>query len=48
MAKRPAALHDRNVELAAGIALFLGSAWLIYDAYEGRGRSRPFWARFLP
>lgn len=45
---RPALLRDRGTELALGIGLFLASAWLIYDAYEGRGRTRPFIARFLP
>jgi hypothetical protein len=28
--------------------MFLASTWLIYDAYEGRGRKRPFAARLLP
>lgn len=41
-------IRDRSVELALGVGLFLLSAWLIYDAYEGRGRQRPFVAHFLP
>jgi hypothetical protein len=45
---RPRILRDRQVELMLGAATFLVSAWLIYDAYEGRGRTRPFAARFLP
>lgn len=45
---RPSLLRDRSTELTLGVALFLASAWLIYDAYEGRGRPRPFVARFLP
>lgn len=45
---RPGPLRDRNTELAAGVALFIAASWLIWDAYEGRGRSRPFVARFLP
>ena len=45
---RPAPLRDRGVELALGIGLFIASAWLIYDAYEGRGRKRPFITRVLP
>ena len=45
---RPGLLRDRHTELVLGMALFAASAWLIYDAYEGRGRKRPFLARFLP
>lgn len=45
---RPKVLRDRSVELTLGIGLFIASAWLIYDAYEGRGRPRPFVARLLP
>jgi hypothetical protein len=45
---RPRILRDRQVELGLGAVAFLVSAWLIYDAYEGRGRTRPFAARFLP
>lgn len=37
-------IQDRTTELALGIALFLAGAWLIRDAYEGRGKQRPFWA----
>lgn len=45
--KRPR-IRDRNHALVAGVgALVLGS-WLLYDAYEGRGRSRPWALRFLP
>ena len=47
MSKRPAALQDRSVELGLGIALFIAGAWLIRDAYEGRGKSRPFVAHLV-
>ena len=46
--KRPAVIADHSTELALGVALFLASTWLIWDAYEGRGRKRPFMARLLP
>lgn len=46
--RRPAMLADRRAELAAGVLLFIASSWLVYDAYEGRGRRRPFAARLLP
>ena len=45
---RPGLLRNRDGELVLGVVLFAASAWLIYDAYEGRGRKRPFVARFLP
>ena len=48
MTRRPKLLRDRHTELVLGAALFAVSAWLIYDAYEGRGVKRPFVARFLP
>lgn len=48
MATRPPFLQDRTSELVLGIGLFVLASWLIYDAYEGRGRQRPFAAHFLP
>lgn len=47
MSKRPAALHDRGLELALGVALFVAGAWCIHDAYEGRGKRRPFAAKLV-
>lgn len=41
-------IKDRSMELGVGIGLFAIASWLIYDAYEGRGRQRPFLARILP
>lgn len=41
-------IGDRKTELALGIAAFILGAWLIHDAYEGRGKTRPFALRFLP
>lgn len=34
--------------VGAGVALFVAGSWLLYQGYEGAGRKRPFWARFLP
>lgn len=48
MSKRPPIIQNRRTEITLGVSLFVVSAWLIYDAYEGRGRKRPFPARFLP
>lgn len=40
----------RNAETAAitGCVLITAGAALLWDAYEGRGRKRPFLAKFLP
>lgn len=39
---------DRHLALWGGIASLCLGSYLIYDAYEGRGRSRPWITRFLP
>jgi len=45
--RRPGPIRDRNAELVLGIASFVLGAWLIRDAYEGRGRKRPFAASLV-
>lgn len=45
---RPKLLQDRTVELTLAVAMFAASAWLAHDAYENRGRKRPFWAKLAP
>lgn len=47
MSRRPV-VPDRRTALLAGAALVTLGAWLLYDAYEARGRSRPFALRLLP
>lgn len=37
-----------NTAAAVGIALVLAGAYLLHDAYESRGRSRPFFTKFIP
>lgn len=39
---------DRRTALLAGVGLVLLGSWLLYDAYEARGRGRPFALRLLP
>jgi hypothetical protein len=34
--------------IAAGILSVLVAAWCFEDAWEGRGRKRPFFAKMLP
>lgn len=40
-------IADARVETAAGIALLIGSAMLLHDAYERRARPQPIWLRPL-
>lgn len=41
-------LPDRRTAQVAGVLLVLAGAYCLYDAYDARGRSRPFALRFLP
>jgi len=41
-------IADRHTELLVGVALFALGSYLLWEAWEGRGRPRPFAARFLP
>lgn len=34
--------------LCLGLVLTITGAYLLYDAHEARGRSRPFLLRFVP
>lgn len=36
---------NRNVAKWGGLALFVAGAVLLHDAFEGRGRDTPLWAR---
>lgn len=38
-------IADRRLELAVGIAAFIGGSLLIRDAYEGRGVDMPWLLR---
>lgn len=38
----------RQQRVAAGCSAVVVGAWLLHTAYEGSGKPRPFWARFLP
>lgn len=41
-------MQDRSTALVVGVALLCAGSYLVWDAYEGRGISRPFAMRFLP
>ena len=47
MTRRPV-IPDRRTALLAGVACVVVGSFLLYDAYENRGRSRPFAMRLLP
>lgn len=47
MSNRPV-IADRRLALWGGILMLCIGSYLVYDAYEGRGRARPFATRFLP
>lgn len=39
---------DPQAAKLAGVACIVVGAFLLYDAYDARGKSRPFALRFLP
>lgn len=41
-------IRDQRTAQFAGVLLFCAGSYLLYDAFEARGRSRPFWSRILP
>ena len=47
MSKRPVVRNRQHALLGGIVAIAVGS-WLLYDAYEHRGRQRPFALKFLP
>jgi hypothetical protein len=47
VSRRPL-VPDRRTAQLAGVACVCLGAYLLYDAYEVRGRQRPFALRLLP
>lgn len=41
-------IPDRRTAQLGGVLFVCLGAWMLYDAYEARGRSRPFGLRLLP
>lgn len=41
-------VHDRRLAQWGGYAAVLAGSWLLWQAYEARGRSRPWPIKFLP
>jgi hypothetical protein len=38
----------RQQHIIGGCTALVLGAWWLHQAYEGAGKPRPFWARFLP
>ncbi|MBN9327733.1 hypothetical protein [Cellulomonas sp. 73-145] len=38
---------DRRTALVAGLLCVVAGSWLLSQAFEARGRSRPLWARIV-
>lgn len=45
---RSPTFRDRRTALLVGYGGILLGAWALWDAYETRGRQRPFFTKFLP
>lgn len=41
-------VKDRKLALYLGVAAYVVGSVLLYDAYEARGKGRPFATRILP
>jgi hypothetical protein len=41
-------VRNSNKGAVLGYAMIIGGFYLLYDAYDKRGRSRPFLAKLLP
>jgi hypothetical protein len=46
--KRQPVVRDRDVALWGGMLAIVVGSYLLYDAYEARGRTRPFLTKLLP
>ena len=45
---RPPVVPDRRAALIGGVLMAAGAAFLLTDAYERRGRKRPWFLRLIP
>lgn len=41
-------IRDHPTAVTVGVVLTVAGTLCLYDAYERRGRDKPFWLRFLP
>jgi hypothetical protein len=47
MSRRPV-IKDRQTALVLGVAAYVAGSLLLWDAYENRGKARPFVTKLLP
>lgn len=47
MPRKPHVINDARTEVAIAAALYLAAIWLVWDAYERRGKPRAFWAGII-
>lgn len=47
MPKHRVRIRNQQHAVLGGLALMAAGAYLLYDAYEGRGKDRPFLMKFL-
>lgn len=45
--RRSPVIRDHRTAVAVGLGLLIAGLAVLYDAYEGRGRARPFWMRLF-
>jgi len=41
-------VKDRRTALYLGVGCYVAGSLLLWDAFERRGKGRPFWTKFLP
>lgn len=41
-------VRNRQTALLAGACMVVAGSFLLYDAYEGRGRQRPWGMKWIP
>lgn len=41
-------IRDQRTAITAGAACLIVGSFLLYDAFDARGRRRPFWTYLLP
>lgn len=45
--KRPR-IRNRRAAMVLGYGGVIVGSWALWEAYERRGKTRPFWAKFVP
>lgn len=46
--RRRPRIRSRRLAMVLGYGGILVGSWALWEAYEGRGKNRPFAAKFLP